>query len=128
MPQLPALTPEQSAAGLAKAKAAGKARVEAKAELTAGTLSLAAVVTGEDSRLQRAYVRQVLEALPGVGKVRAAADDGRDRHRREAPRSRDSATSSARGPGGASSLPSPHNQPRRPHAPLLCGRRGHNSA
>ena len=70
---LPALTPEQSAAGLAKAKAAGKARAEAKAELAAGTLSLAAVVTGKDSRLQRAYVRQVLEALPGVGKIRAAA-------------------------------------------------------
>ena len=70
---LPVQTPEARAAALEKAKAAGRARADAKAELTAGTLSLAAVVTGQDSRLQRAYVRQVLEALPGVGKVRAAA-------------------------------------------------------
>jgi putative heme degradation protein len=70
---LPPLTPEQSAAGLEKAAQVRQERAAAKAELTEGTLSLAAVVTGQDSRLQRAYVRQVLEALPGVGKVRAAA-------------------------------------------------------
>ena len=70
---LPVQTPEARTAALEKAKAAGRARADAKAELTAGTLSLAAVVTGQDSRLQRAYVRQVLEALPGVGKIRAAA-------------------------------------------------------
>jgi hypothetical protein len=82
---LPVMTPEMRELALAKAAAARKERSAALGELTAGKLQLTAVLDGEEPRLQRAYVRQVLCALPGVGKVtteKAMAEVGIDHDRR----------------------------------------------
>jgi len=82
---LPTMTPEMREVALAKAAAARRERSAALAEMTAGRLTLAAVLDGEEPRLQRAYVRQVLCALPGVGKVtteKALAALGIDKDRR----------------------------------------------
>ena len=82
---LPIMTPEMREVALAKAAAARRERSAALAEMTAGRLTLSAVLDGEEPRLQRAYVRQVLCALPGVGKVtteKALAALGIDRDRR----------------------------------------------
>jgi transposase len=68
---MPTLTPEQRSAALAKGVEARQARAAAKAELRAGTLTLAAALDDEGSPLQRARVREVLLALPGVGQVTA---------------------------------------------------------
>ena len=72
MNTLPALTPEQSKAGLEAARAARKERALALAELKAGTLTLADILTSPNETLRRTKVTAVLLALPGVGKVRAA--------------------------------------------------------
>jgi 3-methyladenine DNA glycosylase/8-oxoguanine DNA glycosylase len=64
---LPVLTPEQRADALAKAAAARAARSAAKAALAAGKLSLADVLADGESPLQRARVREVLTAMPGIG-------------------------------------------------------------
>jgi len=82
---LPTMTPEMRELALAKAAAARRERSAALAELTAGKIALTAALAGEDPRLQRAYVRQVLCALPGVGKVtteKALAALGIDKDRR----------------------------------------------
>lgn len=71
---LPTLTPEQRADALAKAAAARKIRAEQKERLRTGASSLADVFAdGEkDDAIGKLKVTALLEALPGVGKVRAA--------------------------------------------------------
>lgn len=70
---LPTLTPEQRADALAKAAEARKKRAEVKAELKAGTRSLGDLLkkAENDETLGKMKVSNVLESLPGVGKVRA---------------------------------------------------------
>ena len=70
---LPPLTPEQRAAALEKAAAARRARADLKARLKANGTSLADVLTSvdRDEAIGKMKVEALLEALPGVGKVRA---------------------------------------------------------
>jgi hypothetical protein len=70
---LPPLTPEQRAAALEKAAAARKARAELKVRLKSSGTSLDDVLSdGErDEVIGKMKVVAVLEAMPGVGKVRA---------------------------------------------------------
>lgn len=68
---LPVLTPEQRRESLRKAAAARAERTRALAALRDGTVTLAAVLDDKDSPLQRAFVRQALRAVPGVGNVTA---------------------------------------------------------
>jgi hypothetical protein len=70
---LPPLTPEQRAAALEKAAAARKARAELKVRLKTSGTSLDEVLAAGDSdeAIGKMKVIAVLEARPGVGKVRA---------------------------------------------------------
>ncbi len=70
---LPPLTPEQRAAALEKAAAARKARAALKVRLKSSGASLNDVLLdGEsDEVIAKMKVVAVLEAMPGVGKVRA---------------------------------------------------------
>lgn len=69
---LPTLTEEQRRQALEKAAEARKARAEVKHKLKAGTLRLAQVLAQpDDVTVGKMKVSAVLEALPGVGKVRA---------------------------------------------------------
>lgn len=72
---LPQLTDEQRAAALQKAAAARKSRAELKERLKRGgtTLKQVLVDAKQDEALAKLKVSALLEALPGVGKVRAAA-------------------------------------------------------
>ena len=70
---LPALSPEQRQAALQKAREARTARSALLAGLKAGTLTLADVLGRDDDLARKAKVAQVVRALPGVGKARAAA-------------------------------------------------------
>lgn len=84
---LPPLTPEQRSAALAKAGLARKARAELKDRLKHAGASLEEVLEQgqRDDVVGKMKVAAVLEALPGVGKVRAArliADCGISPNRR----------------------------------------------
>lgn len=70
---LPPLTPEQRSAALEKAAAARRARAELKVRLKSNGTSLAEVLrSGSDNEVVgKMKVVAVLEAMPGVGKVRA---------------------------------------------------------
>jgi hypothetical protein len=70
---LPSLTPEQRAAALAKAAVARRRRAEVKNRLKHSGASLDAVLADGDSDdvIGKMKVSAVLEAMPGVGKVRA---------------------------------------------------------
>ena len=69
---LPALTDEQRRQALAKAAEARRKRAAIKAELKSGRRSLRDVLNGaSDETVAKMKVASVLEALPGVGKVRA---------------------------------------------------------
>lgn len=70
---LPELTEEQRAAALEKAAAARRARAELKERLKRGGTNLKEVLDNADSdeTLGKMKVSALLEALPGVGKVRA---------------------------------------------------------
>jgi len=70
---LPPLTPEQRRAALEKAAAARRARAELKDKLKHATLTLAEILaSGEgDEVVGKMKVSALLEAMPGVGKVRA---------------------------------------------------------
>ena len=70
---LPPLTPEQRAAALEKAAAARRARADLKARLKTSGTSLADVLRSGDTdeAIGKMKVEALLEALPGVGKVRA---------------------------------------------------------
>ncbi|MGB9372708.1 MAG: integration host factor, actinobacterial type [Jiangellales bacterium] len=71
---LPTLTPEQRAAALEKAAEARKARAELKNKLKNGGTTLSQVLKDgqENDIVGKMKVSAVLEALPGVGKVKAA--------------------------------------------------------
>lgn len=70
---LPTLTPEQRAAALEKAAAARKSRAELKVRLKSSGTRLDEVLAdgAEDEVIGKMKVVAVLEAMPGVGKVRA---------------------------------------------------------
>lgn len=70
---LPPLTPEQRAAALAKAAQARRARAELKVRLKSSGASLHQVLADGDADeiIGKMKVVAVLEAMPGVGKVRA---------------------------------------------------------
>jgi DNA uptake protein ComE-like DNA-binding protein len=68
---LPTLTPEQRTQALAKAAEARKKRAELKGELKSGKKSLKDVLARSDDTVGKMKVSNVLESLPGVGKVRA---------------------------------------------------------
>ena len=70
---LPVLSPEQRQEALTKAREARAARSALLAEMKAGTLTLADVLGRDDDLARKTKVTQVLRALPGVGKTRAAA-------------------------------------------------------
>src|SRR4029450_11890379 len=71
---LPQLTEDQRAAALEKAAAARRARAELKERLKRGGTTLGEVLKQSDSDevLGKMKVSALLEAMPGVGKVRAA--------------------------------------------------------
>ncbi len=73
---VPSLTAEQRAAALAKAAAARKDRSELRAKLRSGNLGLAELLDSSavsgDATVSKMRVSALLEALPGVGKTRAA--------------------------------------------------------
>jgi hypothetical protein len=69
---LPTLTEEQRKAALEKAAEARRARAELKDQLKKGTMKLKDVLArSNDDIVGKMKVSAVLEALPGVGKVRA---------------------------------------------------------
>jgi len=70
---LPPLTPDQRAAALEKAAKARKDRAEVKNNLKRGVITLPAVhKQGQsDDTVGKMKVSALLEAMPGVGKVRA---------------------------------------------------------
>ncbi len=70
---LPTLTPEQRAAALEKAAEARRARAALKVQLKSSGTSLADVLASgaTDEVVGKMKVVAVLEAMPGVGKVRA---------------------------------------------------------
>jgi hypothetical protein len=69
----PALSPEQRTAALAKAAAARRARAELKERLKIGSLTLGELLeeSDRDETVGKTKVLAALEALPGVGKVKA---------------------------------------------------------
>lgn len=72
---LPPLTPEQRAAALKKAAEARQARAEVKNRLkySRGSLSEVLALGEKDEVIGKIKVLSLLEALPGVGKVKARA-------------------------------------------------------
>lgn len=70
---LPTLSPEQRAAALEKAAEIRKARAELKEQLKAGKTTLAAVLdrAENDDMVGKLRVSAVLQAMPGIGKIRA---------------------------------------------------------
>jgi hypothetical protein len=73
MPQPPVLTPEQREQALAKAAEARRVRAELKEKLKMGSLSLSDLLAQAegDDHVGKMKVLAVIEALPGVGKVKA---------------------------------------------------------
>src|SRR5690625_4744440 len=72
---LPPLTPEQRTAALEKAAAARRRRAELKNQLKYAqtTLSDVMAVAEEDEAVAKMRVSELLESVPGVGKVKARA-------------------------------------------------------
>ncbi|WP_104087400.1 integration host factor, actinobacterial type [Arthrobacter sp. GMC3] len=70
---LPSLSDQERAEALKKAAAARTVRSQIKADLKSGAVSVAAVISAaaDDPALGRLKVTELLEALPGIGKVRA---------------------------------------------------------
>jgi len=70
---LPTLSPEQRAAALAKAAEVRRARADLKEQLKKGELSLADLLARAetDDVIGKLKVATVLQALPGIGKVKA---------------------------------------------------------
>ena len=70
---LPSLSDQERAEALKKAVAARAVRSRTKAELKAGKVTVAAVISAaaDEPALGRLKVTDLLEALPGIGKVRA---------------------------------------------------------
>ena len=70
---LPSLSPEQRQAALEKAAEIRKARAELKDELKSGKTTLASVLdrAERDDVVGKLKVSAVLQAMPGIGKIRA---------------------------------------------------------
>ena len=70
---LPTLTAEDRAAALEKAARVRKERSEVKNHLKAGTVTLHAVIArgADDDVIAKMKVYALVQAMPGVGKVRA---------------------------------------------------------
>jgi transposase len=68
---LPTTSPEQRAEALRKAAEARQVRTEALNAIRSGDKNAADVLADETSPLQRARVRQLLTAVPGIGAVTA---------------------------------------------------------
>lgn len=70
---LPSLSNQERADALEKAAAARTIRSRIKGELKSGAVSVAAVIeaAAHEPALGRLKVTELLEALPGIGKVRA---------------------------------------------------------
>ena len=70
---LPTLSPEQRAAALEKAAEIRKARAELKEQLKQGKTTLTAVLDQAEASdvVGKLKVSAVLQAMPGIGKVRA---------------------------------------------------------
>ena len=75
MPVPPALSPEQRADALIKAAYSRRARADVKAKVKTGSLGISDVLilAKTDEAIAKMRVSELLEALPGVGKIRAAA-------------------------------------------------------
>lgn len=73
MPLPPQLSPDQRQAALEKAAAARRLRAELKEKLKMGSLSLRELLdqAERDDIVGKMKVLSVIEALPGVGKVKA---------------------------------------------------------
>ncbi len=73
MPQPPSLSPEQRTAALEKAAQARRERAELKERLKMGSLSLPELFEASpgNEAIAKMKVLNVLESLPGVGKVKA---------------------------------------------------------
>ena len=71
----PILTPEQRAAALAKAARSRKRRAEVKIKIKRGEFSIDTVleIAANEEAVAKMRVRELLEALTGVGKVRASS-------------------------------------------------------
>ena len=71
---LPILTPEERTAALEKAARVRKERSEVKKQLKHGTVTLSEVICdgATDDTIGKIKVSQLLESMPGVGKIRAA--------------------------------------------------------
>ncbi len=72
-PLPPKLSPEERAAAMAAATAARRARALIKEKLRSSEVSIFEVINSAESALQKMRVRELLESVPGVGKLRAAA-------------------------------------------------------
>ena len=70
---LPSLSPEQRSAALEKAAEVRKARAELKDQLKSGKISLSSVLdrAEADDVVGKLKVSAVLQAMPGIGKIRA---------------------------------------------------------
>lgn len=86
MPVPPALTPEQRADALVKAAHSRRARADIKAKVKSGEMGISDVLilAKSDQAIGKMRVLELLESLPGVGKIRATAI--MDRLRISAPR------------------------------------------
>jgi hypothetical protein len=76
---LPIMTAEQRAEGLEKAKEVRGRRSEVKRLLKQGTMTLPDVLgnAADDEALAKMRVSELIQAMPGVGKTRAAQIMGR---------------------------------------------------
>jgi hypothetical protein len=72
---LPVLTPEQRASALERAAESRRERADLKARLKSGALTFADVLAQAPASevIARTKVRQILEALPGIGTMKAQA-------------------------------------------------------
>lgn len=68
---LPALSPTQRREALEKATAVRKKRSEILAQLKSGRLAPSEILHRDDTVSGKILVRQLLQSLPGIGKVRA---------------------------------------------------------
>ena len=75
MPIPPALTPEQRAEALVKAAHSRRVRADVKLKVKSGGMSISdvLVLASSDESVGKMRVIELLESLPGVGKIRAAA-------------------------------------------------------
>lgn len=68
---LPPLTPEQRRAALEKAAASRRARAEVKARLKSGATTMSEVLASDDEVVAKMRVLDLIQAMPGLGRVRA---------------------------------------------------------